>query len=228
MNSHHFILPGSIAITMTLVGMLLTALVIAREWERGTMEALLSTQVKKIHIVLGKYIPYFVLGMLSMAFNVFMCIYVFNIPFRGSLFILFLVCGLFLFTALGTGARHNVYNFAWSGQFSYIATTNPVDPYLLYYNSTQFEKGDGVASIGCCVRFIRNINSVLTTQPVDAEGNVYETVTIGTQTYTKQNHKSKKWRTGENINVQDIYTNSAWTALTIPACCAYNNDENNV
>ena len=132
------------------------------------------------------------------------------------------------FTALGTGARHNVFNFAWSGQYSYIATTNPVDPYLLYYNSTQFEKGDGVASIGCCVRFIRNINSVLTTQPVDAEGNVYETVTIGTQTYTKQNHKSKKWRTGENINVQDIYTNSAWTALTIPACCAYNNDENNV
>ena len=103
MNSHHFILPGSIAITMTLVGMLLTALVIAREWERGTMEALLSTQVKKIHIVLGKYIPYFVLGMLSMAFNVFMCIYVFNIPFRGNLFILFSVCGLFLFTALGTG-----------------------------------------------------------------------------------------------------------------------------
>jgi ABC-2 type transport system permease protein len=103
MNSHHFILPGSIAITMTLVGMLLTALVIAREWERGTMEALLSTQVKKIHIVLGKYIPYFVLGMLSMAFNVFMCICVFNIPFRGNLFILFFVCGLFLFTALVQG-----------------------------------------------------------------------------------------------------------------------------
>ena len=56
LNSHYFIVPGSIAITMTLIGILLTSLVIAREWERGTMEALLSTKVRAIHIVLGKYI----------------------------------------------------------------------------------------------------------------------------------------------------------------------------
>ena len=73
LNSHHFIVPGSIAITMTLIGILLTSLVIAREWERGTMEALLSKKVRAIHIVLGKYIPYFVLGMLSTAFNMFLC-----------------------------------------------------------------------------------------------------------------------------------------------------------
>ena len=103
LNSHYFILPGSIAITMTLIGILLTALVVAREWERGTMEALLSTQVRRIDIVLGKYIPYFVLGMLSMAFNVFMCIVVFQIPFRGNIFVLFAVSGLFLFTCLGIG-----------------------------------------------------------------------------------------------------------------------------
>lgn len=103
LNSHYFILPGSIAITMTLIGILLTALVVAREWERGTMEAILSTSVKKIHIVLGKYIPYFVLGMLSMGFNVFMCVGIFQIPFRGNLFILFFVSGLFLFTSLGIG-----------------------------------------------------------------------------------------------------------------------------
>lgn len=103
LNSHYFILPGSLAITMTLIGILLTALVVAREWERGTMEALLSTSVKKIHIVLGKYIPYFVLGMLSMGFNVFMCLIVFKIPFRGNLFVLFAVSGLFLFTSLGIG-----------------------------------------------------------------------------------------------------------------------------
>ncbi|MCD8024954.1 MAG: ABC transporter permease [Candidatus Gastranaerophilales bacterium] len=102
-NSHYFILPGSIAISMTLIGMLLTALVIAREWERGTMEALLSTQVKKIDIVLGKYIPYFVLGMVSMAFNVFLCVGIFRIPFRGSFLVLFAVSGLFLFTCLGIG-----------------------------------------------------------------------------------------------------------------------------
>ncbi|MCD7879227.1 MAG: ABC transporter permease [Candidatus Gastranaerophilales bacterium] len=103
LNSHYFILPGSIAITMTLIGMLLTALVVAREWERGTMEALLSTSVKRIHIVLGKYIPYFFLGMISMAFNVFMCTVLFKIPFRGSFIVLFSVSGLFLFTCLGIG-----------------------------------------------------------------------------------------------------------------------------
>lgn len=61
LNSHYFILPGSVAITMTLIGILLTALVVAREWERGTMEALLTTPVRKIDLVLGKYIPYFAL-----------------------------------------------------------------------------------------------------------------------------------------------------------------------
>lgn len=103
LNSHYFILPGSIAITMTLIGILLTALVVAREWERGTMEALLSTRVRKIDIVLGKYIPYFTLGMLSVAFNVFMCTVVFKVPFRGNYIVLFTVSGLFLFTLLGVG-----------------------------------------------------------------------------------------------------------------------------
>ncbi len=102
-NSKYFILPGSMAITMTLIGLLLTALVVAREWERGTMEAILSTQAKKMDIVLGKYIPYFILGMLSMAFNTFICISVFKVPFRGNLIILFAVSALFLFTMLGIG-----------------------------------------------------------------------------------------------------------------------------
>ena len=102
-NSHHFILPGSLAITMTLIGMLLTALVVAREWERGTMEALITTRAKKIHIVLGKYISYFLLGMMSMYFSVFLCIYVFRIPFRGSPIVLTITAALFLFTALGQG-----------------------------------------------------------------------------------------------------------------------------
>lgn len=103
LDSHYFILPGSIAITMTLIGILLTSLVVAREWERGTMEALLSTGVKRIHIILGKYIPYFILGMLSLAFNIFLCICVFKIPFRGNYAVLFLVSSLFLLTSLGIG-----------------------------------------------------------------------------------------------------------------------------
>ncbi len=102
-NSHYFILPGSLAITMTLIGILLTALVVAREWERGTMEALLSTNATKLHIVLGKYIPYFVLGMLSLAFSMFLIVVIFQIPFRGNFFVLFLVSSLFLFTCLGIG-----------------------------------------------------------------------------------------------------------------------------
>lgn len=103
LNSHYFIVPGSIAITMTLIGILLTSLVVAREWERGTMEAMLSTSVKTIHIVLGKYIPYFLLGMLSLAFNIFLCVVVFQIPFRGNYFVLFVLSGIFLFTSLGIG-----------------------------------------------------------------------------------------------------------------------------
>lgn len=103
LDSHYFILPGSIAITMTLIGILLTSLVVAREWERGTMEALLSTGIKRIHIILGKYIPYFILGMLSFAFNIFLCICVFKIPFRGNYTVLFLVSSLFLLTSLGIG-----------------------------------------------------------------------------------------------------------------------------
>lgn len=102
-NSHNFILPGSLCVTMTLIGMLLTALVIAREWERGTMEAILTTKISKLQLVLGKYIPYFTLGMLSMAFNVFMCTCVFGVPFRGNLFVLFGFSGLFLFAAMGQG-----------------------------------------------------------------------------------------------------------------------------
>lgn len=103
LNSHYFIVPGSIAITMTLIGILLTSLVVAREWERGTMEAMLSTSVKTIHIVLGKYISYFILGMLSLAFNIFLCVVIFQIPFRGNYLVLLLVSGLFLFTSLGIG-----------------------------------------------------------------------------------------------------------------------------
>ncbi|MCR5224721.1 MAG: ABC transporter permease [Alphaproteobacteria bacterium] len=103
LNGYFFILPGSIAVTMTLIGILLTALVIAREWERGTMESLLSTRVSKMQIVFGKYIPYFCLGMLSTIFNLILCIGVFQVPFRGNYIVLLFVSGLFLFSSMGIG-----------------------------------------------------------------------------------------------------------------------------
>lgn len=102
-NSHYFILPGSLSITMTLIGMLLTALVIAREWERGTMEAILTTKISKMDIVLGKYIPYFILGMISLTLNVCLCIFLFHVPFRGNFLVLATFSGLFLFAAMGQG-----------------------------------------------------------------------------------------------------------------------------
>ncbi len=102
-NGYYFILPGSIAITMTLIGILLTALVVAREWERGTMESLLSSNVTRMHIVLGKYIPYFILGMLSMIFNMILCIGIFQVPFHGNYLVLTFVSALFLFTSMGIG-----------------------------------------------------------------------------------------------------------------------------
>ncbi len=102
-SSRNYLVPGLIAIIMTLIGALLTALVIAREWERGTMEALLVTPVSTSEILLGKLIPYFVLGMGGMALSVAMAILLFGVPFEGSFIVLGVVSALFLLTALGMG-----------------------------------------------------------------------------------------------------------------------------
>lgn len=103
MNSNHFIIPGSLTITMTLIGILLTALVVAREWERGTMEALLSTRICPIHIVIGKYIPYYFVAIISLLFNFFLAVFIFGVPFRGNFFVLCIVSSLFVFSLLGIG-----------------------------------------------------------------------------------------------------------------------------
>ncbi len=103
LESRYFLLSGSLAIIMTLIGTLLTALVVAREWERGTMESILSTEIKIPELVIAKLIPYFVLGMISMGLCVLVSVFVFGLPFRGSLWLLFLVSSVFLFCALGLG-----------------------------------------------------------------------------------------------------------------------------
>ena len=82
---------------------LLTSLVVAREWERGTMEALLSTPITRVELLLTKIIPYFGLGMVSMAICLIISTLVLGVPFRGSLMLLFLATALFLGTALGLG-----------------------------------------------------------------------------------------------------------------------------
>lgn len=101
--SQHFIIPGAITIIMTVIGAILTSLVIAREWERGTMEALLSTQVTRSELLLSKLVPYYFLGMGAMVLCMVVAVFVLGVPFRGSLLMLFLISSLFLASTLGMG-----------------------------------------------------------------------------------------------------------------------------
>lgn len=103
LRSRDFLVPGLIAVIMTLIGALLTSLVVAREWERGTMEALMVTPVQVAEILLGKFLPYFLLGMGGLLFSVSMAVWLFAVPLRGSLWVLLMTSALFLFTALGMG-----------------------------------------------------------------------------------------------------------------------------
>ncbi len=101
--SRNFLVPGSIAVVMTIIGALLTSLVVAREWERGTMEALLATPVTKAELLVSKIIPYYLLGMLAMFICLGVSVFIMGIPFRGSLVALFGISTLFLGSALGMG-----------------------------------------------------------------------------------------------------------------------------
>lgn len=101
--SSYFLLPGSIAVILTLIGTLLTALVVAREWERGTMEAIMSTPTTILELLLGKLLPYFVLGMLSLIICILITLLWFDIPYRGSYFMLFLTSAVYLIPSLSLG-----------------------------------------------------------------------------------------------------------------------------
>jgi ABC-2 type transport system permease protein len=102
-ESRRFLVPGAIAIVMTMIGTLLTSLVVAREWERGTMEAVLSTPASTIEIVLGKFLPYFALGLAATIGSALLAVSVFDVPLRGSWPALLLLSGAFLVPALGQG-----------------------------------------------------------------------------------------------------------------------------
>ncbi|MDY0350090.1 MAG: ABC transporter permease [Desulfobulbaceae bacterium] len=102
-RSTDFLVPGIIAVVMTLIGALLTALIIAREWERGTMEAMLVTPVTVRDILAGKLLPYFFLGMGGFTLSTLMAVFLFDVPLRGSLWVLLAASSLFLLTALGMG-----------------------------------------------------------------------------------------------------------------------------
>jgi ABC-2 type transport system permease protein len=97
------IVPGVVAMVMAVVGAFLTSLTIAREWERGTMEQLIATPVRKLEIQIGKLIPYFVIGIMDTALCAGAAVWWFKVPFRGSWAVLFACSALFLVVVLSVG-----------------------------------------------------------------------------------------------------------------------------
>ncbi|HEX3655136.1 MAG TPA: ABC transporter permease [Pirellulales bacterium] len=102
-ESRYFLVPGLIVLIMTLIGAMLTALVMAREWERGTFESLFVTPVQADEILLGKTVPYFVLGMIGLALCVLAAKFLFHVPLRGSFVLLGGASTLYLLVALSAG-----------------------------------------------------------------------------------------------------------------------------
>lgn len=101
--SRHFLVPGAIAIVMTIIGSLLTALVVAREWERGTMEAIMATPLLMGELIATKVLPYYVLGLGAMTVCTLVSLVLFQVPFEGSALALFAISSCYLFCALGQG-----------------------------------------------------------------------------------------------------------------------------
>jgi ABC-2 type transport system permease protein len=102
-DSSYFLVPGLVVLVMTLIGGLLTAMVMAREWERGTLESLFVTPVRSEEILLGKTLPYFVLALFGFALCVLSAEFLFHVPLRGSLWVLLGASMLYVLIALGIG-----------------------------------------------------------------------------------------------------------------------------
>ena len=103
LTSRYFLVPGSMAVVLTIIGTLLTALIIAREWERGTMEALMATPISMAEFIATKVVPYFLLGLGSALVCTVLAVTVFGVPFRGSPWALLAIVSTFMAPALGQG-----------------------------------------------------------------------------------------------------------------------------
>ena len=127
LSSRLFLVPGLIAIIMTLIGSLLTAMVVAREWERGTVEALMVTPLRMSEMLAGKLIPYFILGMGGMFFSVAIAVWQFNVPLLGSFWLLTLSSALFMLVALLIGLLISIVskNQFVAGQIALLVTFLP-------------------------------------------------------------------------------------------------------
>lgn len=109
LESKNYFVPGLVAVIMSIIGVLLTGQVIVREWEKGTMELLISTPVRKGELMVGKLFPYFFLGLLDLSLTVLMGKWVFQVPLRGSVVLLFALSCIYIFVALGLGLTISVF-----------------------------------------------------------------------------------------------------------------------
>ena len=103
LESRNMIVPGLIAVIMMIIGAMLTSLTIAREWERGTMEQLAATPVSRLEVVFGKLLPYLAIGLVDVAVSSVVGVYLFGVPFRGSVLLLAGLSTQFLVGSLGLG-----------------------------------------------------------------------------------------------------------------------------
>ena len=103
LDSASMIVPGLIAVIMSIISAMLTSLTVSREWERGTMEQLAATPVSRTEVILGKLVPYLVIGLIDVAIAVILGVFVFEVPFRGNLLTFALGTTVFLVGVLGLG-----------------------------------------------------------------------------------------------------------------------------
>jgi len=103
LESKNYFIPGLVAVIISIIGVLLTGQVVVREWEKGTMELLISTPVRKAELIVGKLFPYFFLGLLDLSLAVLMGKLVFQVPLRGSLALLLVLSCIYLIVALSMG-----------------------------------------------------------------------------------------------------------------------------
>ncbi len=108
LKSKNYIIPGLIAVIMMIIAAQLSSITVAREWERGTMEQLISTPVRREELMLGKLIPYFVIGFFDLLVAIGMGQFVFVVPLRGNVVLLLILSSIFLIGALGQGIYFSI------------------------------------------------------------------------------------------------------------------------
>ncbi len=125
--SRDFIIPGVVAMVLSLVGAQLTSLTLSREWERGTMEVLVSTPVTRMELMTGKMIPYFFIGLVDAALCLAIAVFWFETPFRGAVSTLFFTTSLFLVVVLGFGyyISASIQSQIGASQIALVATMLP-------------------------------------------------------------------------------------------------------